>query len=153
MDSIASLPAHPLIVHASVILIPVAAISVLLATVWPEFQRRAGRWPLGATTVAILLQVLTDESGRSLQDALGTDPAIERHAELAHQLGNWLFFLFLASAVATWLWRRQRSRAVPRALTACVALLAVVASVGTLQQVVRVGHSGAQAAWEEPAEH
>ena len=40
------LPLHPLIVHATVVIVPTAALAVLLATFWPRFRRWASWGPL-----------------------------------------------------------------------------------------------------------
>ena len=45
------LPLHPLIVHATVVVVPTAAIAVLLAAFWPRFSRWASWGPLA---VAVL---------------------------------------------------------------------------------------------------
>lgn len=46
LDTIFGLPVHPLIVHAPVVVVPAAAIAVLLATVWPRSAPGpvGGRW-------------------------------------------------------------------------------------------------------------
>ena len=40
------LPLHPLIVHATVVIIPLAALTVILFAVWPRFRSWAGPLPL-----------------------------------------------------------------------------------------------------------
>ena len=42
------LPLHPLIVHATVVVVPAAALAVLLATFWPRFRRWASWGPAAA---------------------------------------------------------------------------------------------------------
>jgi hypothetical protein len=49
--------------------------------------------------------------------------------------------------VAAGLWLLDRSAARPRWLPLVAGALAVVAVVGAVQQVVRVGHAGAEATW------
>jgi uncharacterized membrane protein len=41
-DTVAGLPMHPLIVHATVAVVPTAALVVGLAGVWPTFRARTG---------------------------------------------------------------------------------------------------------------
>ena len=41
LDTIFGLPVHPLVVHATTVIVPSAAVAVLLAAVWPRFRRWA----------------------------------------------------------------------------------------------------------------
>lgn len=148
-DTVGGLPLHPLIVHATVVAAPTAALAVLLAALWPWFRRWAGLLPLGITVAAVVLYPITTSSGDALEKVVGADPQIERHSHLADGLLPWLVGLLVAAVAVTWLWWRERSAAGPLPMTAVavVALLAVVTGAGTVQQVVRIGHSGAKSAW------
>ena len=80
------LPLHPLIVHATVVAVPVAAIAVLLATFWPRFRRWASWGPLAAAALAMILVPITTSSGESLEHSLPRSALIEKHAHLADGL-------------------------------------------------------------------
>jgi hypothetical protein len=151
--SIAGLPLHPLLVHATVVIVPAAALTVLLAALWPRFRRWAGWLPLGLAVAGLILDPLSTSSGESLEHEVGHSALIEKHAHLADGLLPWMIGLVvMAAALYAWNWRQVRrdpdgapaSRAwVPVAIS----VLAVVAAVGTSVQVVLIGHSGAKAAW------
>jgi hypothetical protein len=47
--TIGGLPAHPLIVHATVVLVPLAAAAVALHAFWPAARARLGLVTLGTT--------------------------------------------------------------------------------------------------------
>ena len=49
------LPLHPLIVHATVVVVPTAAFAVLLATFWPRFRRWASWGPAAAAALAVVI--------------------------------------------------------------------------------------------------
>ena len=51
LDTIAGLPIHPLIVHATVVIVPAAALAVALAALVPRFRRWAGIVPLGLSAL------------------------------------------------------------------------------------------------------
>lgn len=171
LDTIFGLPVHPLIVHATVVMIPLATIAVLLAGVWPRFRRWAGWLPLGLALVAVVLTPLSTQSGESLQERLASSAMIREHAQLAEGLLPWVGGLLLAAVLTTVLWRRSQvpaaraddavvdgtarrpgtAAAVARPLILTVAAVAIVAAAGTTVQVVRIGHSGAEAAWSQVA--
>jgi len=155
LDTIGGLPLHPLIVHAAVVVIPLAAVLVLGVALWPRLRRWAGPLPLGLAVLAFVLAALTTKSGEAFEPMVGHSELIEQHEHLAEGLLPWMIGLFLAAAGVTWLWWRERPRgragSVPRAATIGIAVLAVVAALGTGQQVLRIGHSGAEATWSDVA--
>jgi uncharacterized membrane protein len=148
-SSILGLPVHPLLVHATVVLVPLALVLVLLAVVVPRFRVWAGPLPAATSLVALILTPLSTASGENLEHELPHNELIEEHAHLGDQLLPFTIALFVLAA-GFWLLTRRRTAdggSPYRALTAIVGVLAVVAAVGTGVQVVRIGHSGAKAAW------
>jgi hypothetical protein len=206
LDTVFGLPVHPLIVHATTVIVPAAAIAVLLAAVWPRFRRWARWLPLGLAVAAVVLTPLSTESGESLEHRVEHSALIEQHSELADGLLPWVLGLLAAAALLALVMRRERSAAaltasgaaspstpattpagsmttpdtstdnspsanspsanspsanspaagstvatarLPRALLVGAAVLGIVAAAGTTVQVVRIGHSGAEAAWSD----
>jgi predicted membrane protein DUF2231 len=153
--SIAGLPLHPLLVHATVVIVPAAAMSVLLAALWPRFRRWAGMLPLGLAVVGLILDPLSTASGESLEHQVGESALIEKHSELADGLLPWMIVLVVTAAAQYWWnWRQNRrelrERASSRAwVPVVISVLAVVAALGSSVQVVLIGHSGAKAAWSD----
>ncbi|MGY2702003.1 MULTISPECIES: DUF2231 domain-containing protein [unclassified Nocardioides] len=148
------LPLHPLIVHATVVMVPLAVLAVLGAVLVPRFRRWAGPLPMGLSLVALVLTPLSTASGENLEHSLPETRLIEQHAELGDQLIWFTVALFVFAAAYWWLDRRrtatpeaEQSRDRMRTLTAVVAVLAVLTALGTGVQVARIGHSGAKAAW------
>jgi uncharacterized membrane protein YdcZ (DUF606 family) len=151
-ETVFGLPTHAIVVHATVVLVPLAALAVLLHVFWPAARRRLGVVTPVLAGVALVLVPLSTQSGESLEHQVGRNTLVERHAQLADGLLPWVAGLFVAAA-ALWLLDRRRTRpgsdAAPRWLPVVAGVLAVVAVVGTVQQVVRVGHAGAQATWHD----
>jgi hypothetical protein len=146
------LPLHPLIVHATVVVVPVAAVAVLLATIWPRFRRWAGWGPAAAAALAVILVPITTSSGEDLERALPHAQLIETHAHLADGLLPWVIVLLLGSLGIFWTHfaaGRTGLRTFPRWLTIVAVAMAIVGSVGSLVEVVLIGHSGAAAAWSK----
>ena len=149
-DTVLGLPLHPLIVHATVVLVPLAVVTVVLAVLVPRFRRWAGPLPAGLSLVALVLTPLSTSSGESLERSVRETALVERHAELGDQLIPLTVALFVLAAGYWWLERRQpRDRM--RVVTAVVGGLAVIAALATGVQVARIGHSGAEAAWSDTA--
>jgi uncharacterized membrane protein YfcA len=144
------LPTHAIVVHATVVLLPLASLVVLLHAFWPEARRRLGVVTPVLAGIAMVLVPLSTQSGEGLEHAMRENALIERHAELADGMLPWAIGLFVV-AVGLWLLDRRRARQStarePRWLPIVVSVLAVVAVAGTVQQIVRVGHAGAQATW------
>jgi hypothetical protein len=152
-------PAHVLLIHLVVVLVPLAAL-LLIAQAWsPAVRRWAGALgPLTAFAALVLVPV-TASAGEWLQGALRRNgvrsPLIDKHADLGGQLLPWVAGMFLLS-VAVWLLGRgeeaRRAIVLPPTqgsarVQLLVAVLATVVAVGSLVQVFRVGDSGAKAVW------
>jgi uncharacterized membrane protein len=157
-DLINGLPIHPLVVHAVVVLLPLAIVGTIALAVRPAWRRTHGWLVLGITVAATVLIPVATSSGEDLVKRVG-DPG--DHAELGDQLIWFTLPLLILVAALVYLDRRasgtvaapvaaeeagQHVATRSRALTT-VAVLAVVASVAAGVQVYRVGDSGARAAW------
>lgn len=150
--TIVGLPLHPLIVHATVVIVPTAAIAVLMATLWPRFGRWASWGPLAVSALAVILVPITTSSGESLEQSLPNSDLIAAHTRIADGLTPWVIILLVGAVGMFWpriAARRPTWRDLPRWLTLVVMLVVAVGAVGTLVEVVRIGHSGATAAWSK----
>jgi hypothetical protein len=151
-DTIAGLPLHPLVVHATEVIVPVTALVVTVAALWPRFRRYAGYLPLAMALASLVLVPLSTQSGEALQARVGESSLIETHSNLAEGLLPWVFGLVVVAAVLLWWNRNEREGATPRAprwVALGLAVAAVLATTGTTVQAIRVGHSGATAVWSE----
>lgn len=154
-DTIFGLPVHPLVVHATVVVVPAAALAVLAAALLPRFRRRAGPVPLLLAAFAVVLTPVSAQSGEALEERLGGGDLIDTHSELGEGLLPWVLLLLGGAALQYWVGRRVRAAEVspsagdpvPRVIAVAALVVALVTSLGTTVQVARIGHSGAQAAW------
>jgi uncharacterized membrane protein len=146
-DLIDGLPVHPLVVHAVVVLLPLAILGTLAIVVRPSWRVTYGPLVTGVALVATVLVPVATSSGEALEKRVG-DPGI--HAELGDQL-LWFAIPVLVLAAALTLLERRRAAGKPLpgpdALRTGVAVLAVVAALACAVQVYRVGDSGARAVW------
>lgn len=148
-ETVLGLPLHPLVVHATVVLVPLTALVLLLAVLVPRFRAWAGWLPLGLAVVSTALAPISTSSGENLEERIGESPLIERHAELGEMLIWWCLGM-LAVALALTVVQRRTTRSTtepPKGLAVALAVAGLVASVGTMVQVALIGHSGAESAW------
>jgi hypothetical protein len=166
------LPAHALLVHLVVVLVPLAALLVVLSAVWPAARRRLGVLTPSVALVALVSVPLTTHAGEWLEARVPPDPLVRRHTELGDGLLPWAIGLFVLAA-AVWLWGRRAevggsadggTHAAPRpggpAVMIALAVLSVAVAVGSVVQIYRIGDSGAKAVWHDsfnpnpgPGEH
>lgn len=153
-DTVFGLPMHPLVVHATVILIPLAAALLIAAAVHPRIRRWAG-WLTAVPAVAVAILVpITSQSGEALEHRVGKSALIEAHSELADQLLPFVIVMAVLAVALVWLTRAERKDGVApagrnRSILMGVVVLSVLAGLASVVQVARVGHSGATAVWSE----
>jgi hypothetical protein len=145
MTTINGLPAHPLLVHAVVVLLPLAALAVVLHTVWPAARSRLGVVTPLLCLAAVVLVPITSEAGEHLEATLGGgSPLVERHAELADQLLPWAVALLVAGAAQ---WVLARWSPVGTIVRVPIGVLSVGVAVAATVVLVRAADAGAQAVW------
>lgn len=145
MDLITSLPVHILVIHAVVVLVPLAAIGACLVIFIPKL--RPAYTPLVFATIAIsvITSYIATESGEALSERVGLPLA---HAEY----GERLFRLVLLLAILFTAWfliekRTQLQSKTKTRLTTTLKVLISIAAIGCLILTVLTGHSGAKASW------
>lgn len=149
LDRFQGLPVHPLLVHATVVVLPLAALLVVLAAVWPRFRSWAGPLPAVTAILSVVLVPLSTASGEAfyerIEDATGGEnPLIEHHQELAETL-LWIALPFAVLAVlGYWLHRTGG----PKPLLIAVSVMSVLAAGALAVDVALIGHAGAKAVYE-----
>ncbi|KIZ15940.1 DUF2231 domain-containing protein [Streptomyces natalensis] len=155
------LPAHVLIVHFVVIFVPLSALAVVVAAIWPSTARRMGVvLPLlGLVTLASV--PLATQAGGWLEQHVDSNALVRRHTELGDGLLPWAAALFVLATAIWWTTRRSAAaepahRGRPRAtsspsmiLRVAAAVLCVGVAAGAVVDVYRIGDSGARAAWHD----
>jgi hypothetical protein len=158
-DNLGNLPLHPLVVHAAVIGIPLAALLAFLFA-FPK-TREWARWPLAITVVGVTaVTFVARQSGLAFEAALGIRPGnpvgdlILQHSLLANQL----FYIMIGFSVIALLnvfivSKRAADGAAKQSAILRIGLpiLLVAAAVLALAWIVRVGDLGARAVWNPTA--
>lgn len=151
LDTVDGLPVHPLVVHAVVVLLPLAVLGTIAIAIVPRWRLRYGPLVLLAAVLSVALMPVATSSGEALEERVG-EPGT--HAELGEQL-IWVTLPLVALVAALVYLARRQARSTadgprpsrPSGLVTGVAVLAVVAGLAAAVQVYRVGDSGARAAW------
>lgn len=173
MDELFGLPAHPLLVHGAVVLVPLAALGVVITAFWPAARSRLWIAVVAIALVGTITTYLAAESGGSLEHDVRETDLVEQHAELGDSgLAASAAVLVAALGVAGFgLYERRRSQTAKAdvadgdrqgegqsgsdgrtvGLRVAIGVVAVTLAVAGTVQIARIGHSGAKAVWNDTA--
>lgn len=183
MDTLFGIPAHPLVVHAPVVLLPLAFVGVVLMMVratWFEHFK----WPVfGITLIGAIGAIFATGSGEALEEQIeeteGREAlrSIHGHAEAGE--GARTFAILFLIALALWIFvpiflaRRRAAAAAagstpeaeaatsapasyggPRWLRPVLMVFVALTAIASMVTIIDAGHSGAESVWkEETNEH
>jgi uncharacterized membrane protein len=141
------LPTHILIIHLTVVGIPLACLATLAIAIRPAWRRRFGYWTAAIAVVMVPVTYLTQLAGDQLYNHnfnYANSPAAQHKA-----LGSTLVYFVAAVAVmaVALVVAEKMGYADHHGAMVVVAALAIGASAICLVRVVQVGDSGARAAW------
>ncbi len=150
MPTVDGLPLHPLVVHAVVVLLPLAALGTLLVVVRPAWCRAFGVPVLLLALVGVAAVPVATSTGEQLQAALpGPNPLIAVHQDRGEILLPVAITFLVLLAVAVLAGRRaDRKNSEPSRATTAVGVLAAVAGLAVTGLVIWIGHAGATAVWQ-----
>ena len=140
------IPAHPLLVHAVVVLLPLAAIGMIAMVLIPPFRGKVQKYFVGGTLiVATGSAFLAKESGETLRSVSGV-------SEYHQEWGSRTFYAALALVVlsALWLWLDTKPKSIYKTITGILVLLV---SLAAITATVLAGHSGAESVWVSDPEN
>ncbi|MEU0137154.1 DUF2231 domain-containing protein [Streptomyces sp. NPDC006296] len=153
-------PAHPLLVHFVVVLVPLTALALPACALWPSVMRRFGLSLPVLALVTLIAVPLTTHAGEWLAERVNENARLERHTEMGDGLLPWAVGLFVMAAVLWWTYRHVGTPPAPEAngpagtrakrvapVRIAAVLLSLVVAAGAVVQVYRIGDSGAKATW------
>ncbi|MGY4103091.1 hypothetical protein ACW2Q0_26550 [Nocardia sp. R16R-3T] len=159
LSTINGLPTHILLVHVVVVLVPLAALMLVVSVLWPAARRRLGPITPLVSSVALVAIPLTTDSGEWLEHHTARDPLVRIHTHMADGLLPWSAATFLLAILwwamhSEWVGRWSRtagstSVTANRVFLIAMVVVAVAVSAGSVVQVYRIGDSGAKAAWHD----
>ncbi|MFC4022064.1 DUF2231 domain-containing protein [Micromonospora sp. GCM10011542] len=155
-------PAHPLVLHAAVVFVPLLAALTLgyafLSPVRPHTRWVLGLLALGTPVAALFAKLSGDAFLNRLKTANRVSPEYVPKLEAHQQLGNLTLYATIGLAVVALalVWFVPPRAAVAdaaggggsgRALTVSLQVLSLVAAGLGVYYVIRTGDSGAKAVW------
>ncbi|MET2011166.1 DUF2231 domain-containing protein [Microbacterium chocolatum] len=146
------LPLHPLVVHAAVVLVPLAAVLVITAVFWARVRVQVGAVGAVLALLGTVSFFVAHRSGSALAEIVGTpyahmawaDPALAAAVVFGVLAVAWYVQAVLLHRAAARDTAPARGRTIAERVTGILASVAgVVACVFTFL----VGHSGAEEVW------
>jgi len=157
MTTVNGLPAHILLVHATVVLLPLAALLLVLTAAWPAARRRLAGPNAILSIVVVVLVPITTSAGEWLESRVPDSARLHEHTELGDTA---IFYALPIALLAVVIWWRGREAtpATPSGrrtylaplsttVTTAITVLAVAAGAAGVYGMYRIGDSGAKAAW------
>jgi drug/metabolite transporter (DMT)-like permease len=156
LDSLFGLPAHPLVVHIAVVLVPLAAVGTIAIAFWAAARRRIGWIVVALAFVAFVGCFLAKQSGEALQNSVKPTAAMATHVEMADggTVAGLAVFLGAAGVMVVDLIvgkraaRKQPALPLQKQAPMIVGVLAVLLVLFGSVRIIQIGHSGAKATWE-----
>lgn len=150
MNIINGMPAHAVLLHFVLVLVPLTALLEIVCGLWPAARRGQLLWlTLILAAVTMVLTPLTINAGGWLY-GLRTNPSpiLREHAERGSLMAYFAAALLAAAVVLVVLRvierRSDKSRVVTRIL---VAIVVLAVGISSMVQIYRVGDAGAQSVW------
>jgi uncharacterized membrane protein len=147
MQKLFGIPAHPLLVHLPVVLIPLVGVAAIAIALRRDWRQRFGVTLAVLSAVSCVAVILAKQSGEAMFHYMNQAPAISRHEDLAKVTVVLTGLLFLAIVAMVGAHRRGMAKTRSRlsvALSSVTIVLAIFAIVGTIQ----TGHEGAKVTWQ-----
>ena len=150
------LPAHALVVHVAVVLIPIAALCMLVTGWRPVWRRRYAGVIAALAAIGAVAAFVAAQSGESLQHSIqqtaratGAQVRFGDHPEDGQlaEISAAVFAVLAASVFALERWRPRVS--VPSWAPIAVYVVTAVSGLAALIGMVAAGHSGATLVWKD----
>ncbi len=140
IDLINGLPAHPLLVHAPIVLVPLTCLLFILLIFVPKLRQQYLKVLIGLAVVSLITTFAAKQSGEALSARVGLP--IE-HSELGEKLV--IATATLLAIILLWSGFMKKKNNLFKVFGLVGALVAAV----TIYVTVQTGHSGAEATWED----
>ncbi|MGE5830653.1 MAG: DUF2231 domain-containing protein [Micromonosporaceae bacterium] len=160
-EELLGIPAHPLLVHAAVVFVPLQILAIFAYTLLPAYRRHTTWFVLAVAVIGPLTALAAKLSGQAFRDRLvrngTTDPGILAKIDEHRSFGDRTFWTALALGVLMlafmWMIRsRERASGAPSSgygdvLTIGFTAVLLVLGLVTAYFVFKTGDTGAHIVW------
>lgn len=161
MEELFGLPAHALLIHAPIVLLPLVALVTVVLAARPAWRARVHWWMVGAILSVVVMMFLAKSSGEAFNDAFDGAVDVSRHESLANTAFVLTILWFVTYAALIGYEHAMRRNDPPASLSAGAAesgaaipavtygLAAVTSILAVLATIwlIRAGHEGADVVW------
>jgi len=140
-DELGGLPAHPLIIHGVIVLLPLVAIFLLVGLFWKNLLKNLHLPIIGILALSVVSALAASSSGYSLSAVVGLPKS---HTQWGNYLVLLTIGLFSSFTLFSFFTFHKKSKIASLSLRVLMALL----SVSTIGMTYVVGHSGAESVWK-----
>ena len=150
MNVINGLPAHALLLHLVVVLVPLTALLEIVCGLWPAARRGQLLWlTLVLAAATMVLTPITINAGEWLYDLRKEpSPILQEHAERGSTMTYFAAALLVVAIGLVALRLIERRSEKRRKVThLIVGIIVLAVSVSSMVQVYRTGDAGAQSVW------
>jgi len=153
LENLFGLPAHPLLVHLPVVMVPIAAAMAIAMTIRPAWLDRFGWWLVGTSGLGFVGAILAAGSGEALEERVRESEILEHHTELGETARLVAGILFVIALLVVGK-NADESNGVTNFMkskvgVAVVSAALVVSAGAAAYTMVDAGHQGAKASWHD----
>ncbi|MGD1174128.1 DUF2231 domain-containing protein [Mycobacterium seoulense] len=156
MTVVNGMPAHVLLLHFVLVLVPLIAVLEIACALWPAARRGQLLWlTLILAAGNMVLTPITINAGEWLIDLRAKpSPILQEHADRGSTMVYFSAALLAAALVLVALRVAERRSGTGRAgARAIVAVLVLAVAIASMVQIYRVGDAGAQSVWGDEIAH
>lgn len=163
IESLGSIPSHPLLVHVPVVLVPLSMVATTLMIMSSSARRRYGSLAVALLTIAFVGTVFAARSGHALEteyekSGRNISDLLRDHADM----GSRLQYVVGVYLILSMIWIVRSRRPIPldadddptlhnrRIVSAILAFLVVTSAIASTASTLHTGHSGLRSVWERP---
>ncbi|OBH58159.1 DUF2231 domain-containing protein [Mycobacterium sp. E2479] len=156
MNVINGMPAHALLLHFVLVLVPLTALLEIVCGLWPAARRGQLMWLtlLLAAATMVLTPITINAGGWLYGLRTNPSPILREHAERGSLMSYFSAALLAAAVVLVVVGLIERRSGKTRAATRLlVAILVLAVGVSSMVQIYRVGDAGAKSVWGTAIAH
>ena len=149
LNNLFGLPAHPLLVHLPVVMVPMAALGAIILAIFPKYFARFGWWVTGISFIGAIGAILAAGSGETLEERVDRSSTMRDHAEMGETARLLAVVLFVVLLIVMLARKYRATDMAKKAVAIGVSVVIAVSAAAAGWVIIQTGHSGAKASWCE----